>query len=74
MNEKKTRYGLMIFTLDQINRSVGVFSWNEKDIDYIIKEQEEHFGLKPLTTKAEAHIVMEYSNIIWNYKIYYNIL
>ena len=72
MNEKKTRYGLMVFTLDQINRSVGAFAWNEKDIDYIVKDQEEHFGLKPLAIKEEAHIVMEYSNIIWDFKIYYS--
>ena len=71
MNNKKIRYITSIFTLDKIIQSVGMSIWDNEDITKFIEEQEKHYGLKLISTKEELLIEVEYTNIIWKYRIYY---
>lgn len=71
MNDKKTRYIITIFTLDRIDQSTGITTWNKEDYFNFLKEKEKHYGLKLISVKEELLIVVEYTNIIWNYKIYF---
>ena len=36
-----------------------------------IEEQEKHYGLKLISPKEELLIEVEYTNIIWIYRVYY---
>lgn len=71
MNNKKIRYITSVFTLDKIIQSVGMSIWDNEDITKFIEEQEKHYGLKLISTKEELLIEVEYTNIIWKYRIYY---
>lgn len=69
--DKRIRYGTRIFMLDRINQNIGGFIWDKDDLEYILKENEKHYGLKLISEDKKVFIIMEYSNIIWNYKIYF---
>lgn len=71
MNDKKIRYVATIFTLDRIYQSLGITSWDKESFFNFVKEQEKKYGLKLISSKEEILIIVEYTNIIWNYKIYY---
>lgn len=71
MNDKRIRYITTIVTLDKIVQSVGITVWDDDDISKIVKEQEKHYGLKLVSIKEEILIEIEYTNIIWKYRIYY---
>lgn len=71
VNNKKTRYVTTIFTLDRINQSTGITAWDKESFSNFIKEQEKKYGLKLICSKEKILIIVEYTNIIWNYKIYY---
>lgn len=65
---KNTRYILRIFTLDRLHHSTGYTSWQENTAEFLEKENK-HYGLKIISEKAEIFVKIEYSNIIWEYKI-----
>lgn len=71
MNIKRIRYITSIFTLDKIYESVNITVWDKKDISDFIEEQEKHYGLKLINTNEELLVEIEYTNIIWKYRIYY---
>lgn len=71
MDNKNIRYVTTIFALDRIINDISISLWNNDDINYILSEQEKHYGLKMISLKEEIFIEIEYKNIIWNYKIYY---
>ena len=71
MNNKRVRYITSIFTLDRIVNSVGMTIWDNGDITKFIEEQEKHYGLKLISHKEELLIEVEYTNMIWRYRIYY---
>lgn len=71
MNVKKIRYGIRIFTLDRIDRSISIFIWDKDDFANIMEEQNKHYGLKLISPDKEISLIMEYTNIIWDYKIYF---
>lgn len=71
MNDKRIRYVTTIFTLDRIHQSIGITIWDNEDLSDIIKAEEKHYGLKMISSKEELLIEIEYTNIIWKYRIYY---
>lgn len=71
MNDKKIRYVTTIFELSKIKGAINLTTWNEDDFIDFCKDYEKHYGLNLISDKQEVLIVVEYTNIIWNYKIYY---
>ena len=71
VDNKRTRYVATIFIFDRIEQSTGITTWNNADFSDFVKEQEKHYGLKLISSNEEIFINVEYTNIIWNYKIYY---
>lgn len=71
MNNKRIRYITSIFTLDRIAQSVGIAVWDNGDINKFVEEQEKHYGLKLISANNKVSIEIEYTNIIWKYRIYY---
>ena len=65
---KNTRYITRIFTLDRFYYGTGYTSW-ENILDQYLEEESIHYGLKIISEQEEAFIKIEYSNIIWEYKI-----
>lgn len=65
---KNTRYIIRIFTLDIFYYGTGYTSWENK-LDQYLEEENIHYGLKIISKQEEAFITIEYSNIIWEYKI-----
>ena len=70
MDKKRIRYVNRIFTLDRINQSIELTIWDKEDITDNIKEYDKHYGLKLLSDKEVVFIKVEYSNMIWQYRIY----
>ena len=68
--EKHTRYITTIFTLDR-NTIYGLTRNDNDDIKDYMDEEEKHYGLKMISTKEEIKMIIEYTNIIWNYRFYY---
>ena len=66
--KKQTRYILRIFTLDRFYKGMQFVSWNN-DFETFLKEENKHYGLKIISESFEVFIKIEYSNIIWEYKI-----
>lgn len=71
MNEKRIRYCTTVFALDRINQVLGISLWDKDNYQDILKEENKHYGLHLIRENKELSIIMEYSNIIWNYKIFY---
>ena len=72
MDNIKTRYGIRLFVLDRDIRGLSYFVW-DKDFDFeeIIKKEERKYGLKLISTDKEVSVIMKYSNIIWDYNVYF---
>jgi len=68
MNTKNTRYIVKIFTLDRFFEGTGFISW-QNNLAEFLEEEEKHYGLKIISANPEIFIKIEYSNIIWEYKI-----
>lgn len=71
MKDKRVRYIRNIFTLDCIGRGIGLSHWDKDEFSEFVSTYEKKYGLKLLSEKEEVFILIEYNNIIWNYKIYY---
>lgn len=71
MNNKRIRYVTSIFTLDRLIQSVGITVWDDEDISKFVEEQSKHYGLKLISANKELLIEVEYTNIIWIYRVYY---
>lgn len=71
MNAKKTRFIIHIFTLDRNYNGIRLTTWNEDDLKKFLQLEEKHYGLKIISDNKETFIKIEYSNIIWNYEIYF---
>lgn len=71
MEEKRTRYITTIFTLDRISQALGLITWDDADLSDFINSYEKHYGLKMISPQPEILITVEYTNIIWNYRILY---
>lgn len=72
MEEKKTRFIYTFISLDKNRTSSSLVTWNKNDYENFIQSEEKHYGLKVISSKEEILINIEYTNIIWNYKIYYS--
>lgn len=70
MDNKMTRYGTRIFTLDR-NSNTNLWCWNETDINNFLEKENKRYGLKIINNKSEIKICVEYSNIIWEYRLYF---
>ena len=70
MEEKQTRYIRTVFTLDQIKRATGITDWKD-NFNEFLQNYEKLYGLKMISTKEEILIQIEYTNIKWDYKIFY---
>lgn len=70
MDNKRIRYINRIFTIDKINQSIELTIWDKEDITNFLNEYDKHYGLKLINSKEEIFIKIEYSNIIWQYRIY----
>ncbi len=70
MNNKRIRYVNRIFTLDKINQSIELTIWDKENITDYLNEYEKHYGLKLINSKELIFIQVEYSNMIWKYRIY----
>lgn len=71
MNEKRIRYCTTIFPLDRINQIFSVCTWDNDDYEDYLKSCNNHYGLHLINENKVLSITMEYSNIIWNYKVFY---
>ena len=70
MNNKRIRYVNRIFTLDRINQSPQLTIWDKEDITDYLNENEKHYGLKLINDKEVVFTKIEYTNMIWQYRIY----
>lgn len=72
MPDKHMRIIRRILTLDRINES-PVIDIADKDEKFkeVFEWYENHYGLKIHNEIEEVHIIIEYTNIIWNYQIYW---
>lgn len=70
MNEKRIRYCTTIFILDK-NQTFSISLWDKDDYQEFLKEVNKHYGLHLISENKELSITIEYSNIIWNYKVFY---
>lgn len=70
MNNKRIRYVNRVFTLDKINQSIELTIWDKENITDYLNEYEKHYGLKLINSKELIFIQVEYSNMIWKYRIY----
>lgn len=70
-SNKRTRYIAKIFTLDRIQDSLDITTWSQEDILNSLSYYDKHYGLKLISQKEETLVIATYTNIIWNYKIYY---
>lgn len=70
MQGKNIRYINTILTLDRKER-VSFSIWNNEDINDFLREEELHYGLKLINQNPISYIYIEYTNIIWIYKLYY---
>lgn len=70
MNNINIRYQTPIFA-NKIEQITGITNYNIKDFSNFIKEPKKHYGSKLINFKEEILVIVEYTNIIWNYKIYY---
>lgn len=71
MNEKRIRYGFRVLGLDRLVQQFCGFVWDEFDLESMVEEQNKRYGLKRISEREELYIRMEYSNIIWEYRVYY---
>lgn len=71
MNEKRTRYITHIFTLDRNYNGIESTTWDKDDLKEFLQFLENHSGLKIISGNKEVSIRIEYSNIIWDYKLYF---
>lgn len=72
MDNKRTRYVNRIIILDRINWDYNITLWDKEDITDILDEFYKHHGLKLINFQEEVFVKIEYSNIIWQYRIYYS--
>lgn len=71
MYSKRTRYIRRIFTLDRYHKGTGIYTWHIEDFEEYLQEQELHYGLHLISEKEEVSIKVEYTNMIWDYQIYF---
>ena len=72
MEEKNTRYIYTFITLDKIERCPSLVTWDQNDYEPFILSQDKHYGLKIVSEKEELFIRIEYTNIIWEYKLLFS--
>lgn len=71
MNETTIRYCTTFILLDRPDQDFNISSWNKDDYEDIIEEYDKHYGFHLISKEKELHIRVEYTNIIWDYKIFY---
>jgi len=71
MHQKRIRYCTTIFALDRITQSFSISTWDEDNYNDYLKSYNKNYGLHLIDTNNQVSIIMEYSNIIWNYKVFY---
>lgn len=71
MSEKRIRYCTTIFALDRINQIFSTCEWDNDNYKDYLKSYDKHYGLHLINENKELSIIIEYSNIIWNYKMFY---
>jgi len=71
MSEKRIRYCTTIFALDRINQVFTICVWDNDNYKDYLKSYNKHYGLNLIKENKELSIIIEYSNIIWNYKMFY---
>ncbi len=69
--DKRVRYVTLLFTLDKSNDCIGQFVWDVDNFDDFFKENEKRYGLKLVSNDKQVSIVVEYTNIIWDFKVYF---
>ena len=71
MNETVIRYCTTFITLDRPGWKFNIDARNKEDYEEEIKEFDKHHGFHLISEDKELHIRIEYTNIIWDYKILY---
>lgn len=71
MNDIRIRYCTTFITLDRPGWNFNISSWNKDNYEEEIKEHDKHYGFHLISEEKELHIYVEYTNIIWDYKIFY---
>ena len=71
MIEKRTWYCTTIFVLDRVNQSFSVTVSDNDNYKKYLKSYDKHYGLYWINEKNILSIIIEYSNIIGNYKVLY---
>lgn len=72
MTDKHMRIIRTILTLDQINNSPVIdIADDDSKFKEVFEWYENYYGLKIHNEIEEVHIIIEYTNIIWNYRIYF---
>lgn len=70
MNEKCRRHQVRVITLDRFYHGTGFTAWEDM-FEEFKKIEDKHYGLKIISEKEEILIQMEYTNIIWNYRLFF---
>lgn len=71
MIKKRKRYITSIFTLDKNIQTFGITGWDDAGITEFVNEQNKHHGLFLVNEHEAVSITIEYTNIIWVYRVYF---
>lgn len=71
MNETQIRYCNTFIALDHPNQNFNISVWNKDDFKDMIEEYYKHYGFHLISEDKELHIHVEYTNIIWDYKLFF---
>lgn len=71
MNATTTRYCTTFILLDRPGQDFNISAWDKDDYEKITQEYDKHYGFHLISKDKELHIRVEYTNIIWDYKIFY---
>lgn len=70
MNQKRIRYFTTIFALDRINHIFSLCTQDNDNYTDYLKSYNKHYGLHLIDENKVLFITIEYSNLIWNYKVF----
>lgn len=72
LDDKCVRYITRILTLDKERYSTNWIAWKEHyDLEKFLSEEFIHYGLHLVSKNSEVFIRIEYTNMIWEYRIFY---
>ncbi len=71
MIKKRTRYCTTFIPLDRPNWDFNLSTWDKDNYLEMIPEFDKHHGFHLISNSKEIYIRIEYTNLIWDYKVFY---